>query len=1439
LPATKTNTVDFNTREFYMKLGIDIGSVTAKAVVLDEADNIIEARYTRTRGQPVETILTILEGMLSQYSPDQFTVAAATGTGGELIARLLGIPFVNEITAQAAGTARFHPEVKSILEIGGEDSKLIILGEESPGTALKVTDFAINGACAAGTGSFLDQQASRMGIPIEQFGDVALKSEHPPRVAGRCSVFAKTDMIHLQQVGTPVPDIVAGLCFAMVRNFKGQVIRGRNLSTPVSFQGGVAANKGIIRALLEVLQLKEAELIIPEQFAVLGALGAAITGERAPGGDGTREGTLPKDTLQRIRDYIAHREYRFVTLPPLSGDNYPIDTEVVKISPAQPVEAYVGVDIGSISTNVVLIDRDNNVLARRYLMTASQPIEAVKTGLREVGQEIGDRVIIKGAGSTGSGRYMTGEFFGADVIRNEITSHARAAAFLCPEVDTIFEIGGQDAKYISLQDGTIIDFAMNKVCAAGTGSFLEEQAEKLGISIKEEFGTLGLASRQPLDLGERCTVFMESQLNFCKQRGAAKEGLVAGLAYSVVKNYLTKVVEDRRIGDHILFQGGTAFNRAVKAAFESVLGKKIQVPPHHDVLGAIGVAMLSKEEMEAKGGQTRFRGFDLTSREYELSSFECQRCSNRCEIHKVVFEGEKPLFYGSRCGLWDSPEKKKQRESSRILRLFDERYEALMNAYPRQSPESPNGKTVGIPRVLFFHELYPLWQAFFTELGFQVVVSDPTNRHIIRQGVENIVEEPCLPIKLAHGHVLNLLEKEPDLLFLPVQCTMEKLSDDFNKSWNCPLSQSLSYILYSSARIRNTLTTPSGKKPRVLRPVVHPDRGRAWLRRVLRRVARDAGVSSSSLIDGAIQAGFEAFDSFNDWQQRRGREVLAQLKPDEKAIVIVGRAYNTYDEAMTLNLPEKLRDLDMLAIPIDFLPLKSLAEEVSAAHPNMYWKSGQKILCAARMISRDPRLFGLYVTNFACGPDSYLLKFFSKETEGKPFLTIEIDEHSADAGIITRCEAFIDTIRNARTRGTSTPIPVISISSDHDNRRRIYLPYMIDHGYVLGAAMRHCGADAEPLPQSDELTLELGRKYTTGKECFPSIITTGDIVKKTLAPDFDADHAAFFMPAASGPCRFGQYNKLHRLVLDELGLPQVPILVFDQTQGFHKDMAVFGRSFRLHAWRAITILDYMQKIVLERRPYEVNKGDTDAVYQEWLDSLVKLVGQDGSTLKTFSRQARGAFEAVKIDQSMGKPRIGIVGEIFVRSNQFANNFLVRKLEALGAQCAVPPLEEWLDYIDHQRKRRNRLHIEGGWRDWAKQKLTEIVQEGVAEPLRKQFDGAIGHFIRELPTQAILDRGHAYLTPAVEGEAILSMGRVVEYAEHGFNGIVNIIPFGCMPGTIVSLLLHQFRQDHGLPVLNVVVEGTKDPSQDIRFEAFIHQCYEHMQHQQRSGTKIQH
>ncbi|MCJ7833662.1 MAG: acyl-CoA dehydratase activase, partial [Deltaproteobacteria bacterium] len=492
-----------------LHLGMDIGSVSVNTVILNSQGEILKDDYRRTKGQPLETALTVFNEYFSEFPLDQFRSIALTGTAGKKVAELLKVHFVNEIIAQARAVERFHPNVRTIIEMGGEDSKLILLAPEKGGR-LVIQDFAMNTLCAAGTGSFLDQQAHRLGLTIEELSQLALKSETPPRIAGRCTVFAKTDMIHLQQEASPDYDIVAGLCFAVARNLKSNIAKGKTILKPVSFQGGVAANQGVRRAFSEVLELKEGELIIPEHFFSMGAIGASLIVQEDPAAVFEFQGLDP------LKDYLKTEFTEAKRLDALSlRDDYiqPFFTGQAPVpAPGEKVEAYLGVDVGSISTNVVVIDKEIRVLSEQYLMTAGRPLEAIQQGLAAAGKEVGDRVIIKGAATTGSGRYLTGDFIGADIVRNEITAQATAAAAIDPEVDTIFEIGGQDSKYISLENGAIVDFMMNKVCAAGTGSFLEEQAEKLGISIKEEFGALALDSKSPVRLGERCTVFMESDL---------------------------------------------------------------------------------------------------------------------------------------------------------------------------------------------------------------------------------------------------------------------------------------------------------------------------------------------------------------------------------------------------------------------------------------------------------------------------------------------------------------------------------------------------------------------------------------------------------------------------------------------------------------------------------------------------------------------------------------------------------------------------------------------------------------------------------------------------------------------------------------------------------------------------------------------------------------
>ncbi|MBN2466732.1 MAG: CoA activase, partial [Deltaproteobacteria bacterium] len=772
-------------------LGIDVGSVSVNTVILTEQKLIAEEYYHRHHGQPLATVRSVLKDIFSRIPPVDFVDISFVGTGGKLPAELLSVRFANEIVAQCKATEFFHPNIKTVIEMGGEDSKLIILDHDKDLTTSKLVNFSMNTMCAAGTGSFLDQQAHRLNVTIEEFGQLALKSKNPSSIAGRCSVFAKSDMIHLQQIATPDHDIIAGLCFALARNFKSTIGKGYTFHPPLAFQGGVAANVGMRRAFAGILALAPHEIIIPRHFASMGAIGACLMAIGSP------SLCTPWTGWRRFDESGASAPRETATEAPLS---FLCRNPVLSKAPCFPVQrggkirGYLGLDVGSISTNLVVINENRRVLAKRYLMTTGRPIEAIKRGLREIGEELNGSIEIAGAGATGSGRYLTGDFVGADVIRNEITAQATASANIDCEVDTIFEIGGQDSKYISLKNGAVVDFEMNKVCAAGTGSFLEEQAEKLGISIEKEFGTMALAAPTPVALGDRCTVFIESDLVHHQQRGAEKENLVAGLCYSIVRNYLNKVVSTKKIGDRIFFQGGTAFNEGVVAAFEKVLGKRITVPPDNEVTGAIGAAILAMKEKDDE--PSRFKGFDLSRREYLLSSFPCNGCANMCEIHKLEVKDEKPLFYGGRCEKWEI--KRSKKNISDIPDLFSERDE-LLHRFQEQNNRMPvSAPSVGIPRVLFFHDLLPFWGTYFNGLGFRVVLSEQTNRTIIRKGLETVVTETCFPIKVTHGHILDLIEKGVSAIFLPSLITLKRLQRHIKHSYSCPYVQSVPYTIQST-----------------------------------------------------------------------------------------------------------------------------------------------------------------------------------------------------------------------------------------------------------------------------------------------------------------------------------------------------------------------------------------------------------------------------------------------------------------------------------------------------------------------------------------------------------------------------------------------------------------------------------------------------------------
>ena len=1015
-------------------LGLDVGTVSAKWALIgpheelkvlgedggpaerifDEDETLGGAvaisRYKRLQGKPVETVLELLDELFKHVDVEKLGGFVVTGSGGRLISKVLDVEFENEFKAAAVGVGTLYPEVENIFEMGGENSKYIRISNEN-GT-VGIADYETNGDCAAGTGSFMDQQATRLKFRIEEVGEKVLATERAPKIAGRCSVFAKSDMIHAQQKGYKPEEVLKGLCEAVARNFKSNIARGKNVAGKTAFIGGVALNKGVANALRDMFKLEDENFIIPEAAVHIGAIGAAKVAQSKNHFDG-------KAFAERFYSKDVRIDEKFPSWRPLSRekvvflrdrvDNFSFEGREL------PVDVYLGIDVGSVSTNLAVIDDEGHVVKEIYLRTRARPIEVVNEGLQEIEREIGDKIRIRGVGTTGSGRELIGELIGADTINDEITAHKTGAHFISDryigkKVDTIFEIGGQDSKFISIDKGIVVDFTMNEACAAGTGSFLEEQAEKLDISIINEFAELAFSSEAPIRLGERCTVYMEQDVTAYMKKGAAKNDIVAGLAYSVVQNYLNRVVRGRRIGEVIFFQGGTAYNDAVAAAFSAILDKTIIVPPYNGVIGAIGAALLAKEKANALDITTKFRGYDLNSIDYSIREFTCKGCSNYCDIQEFTVEGQK-TYWGDKCS--DRFRKRAKVPKKPVIPDLMVMYDELLerDAIPLveeklgikidTSPPTKSGKRprIGFPRAMYFFERFPFWNTYFNALGFEVVLTPKTNKKIAHLGVESVVAEPCFPMQVAHGHTFALLEKDVDRIFIPNVVDAESDVEGVN-SYMCPWGQTLPYVLRSHSRFE-------GREEFIAAPMVHFRESEKYVEKELWDFAREYGVGRKRH-KVAVRAGFAAQTMFTEELERVGAEVLQKLdETGEVGIILVGRPYNVMDREVNLDVPSKLRDYyGVNVIPIFYLPIEGIG--ITDVNDNMFWNYGRKILRAARLTAQKENLHLIYITNFKCGPDSYV-KHFTRRASEKPFLTLQFDGHGNDAGIMTRCEAYLDS----------------------------------------------------------------------------------------------------------------------------------------------------------------------------------------------------------------------------------------------------------------------------------------------------------------------------------------------------------------------------------------------------------------------------------------------
>ncbi len=1064
-------------------LGLDIGSVSVKLAALwawndlnlldallanaegfsrasQEVEKqlgspVVISRYRRTYGNPLQSTNELLEEFRRYVPQERIERIRVTGSGGRLVAETMQTRPENEFKALACAVGNVYPQVRTVFEIAGESSKFILLSERDKkndpthsGSLLGATgilDYSTSGECAAGTGSFLDQQASRLKYRVEEIGQVVAGAKCAARIAGRCSVFAKSDMIHAQQKGYGTDEVLKGLCEAVARNFKSNIVRGRKVIPPAALIGAVSQNSGVVQALTEIFRLAPGAIIVPELYAWLGALGCALL-ER----EQKRVGTVrPAPTLVALGEHSLPAKDR-VSFDPLSLKNVLLLRNHPQASRTEPLSegetkspAYLGIDIGSVSTNLAVLDEDGRLLHEIYLRTSGRPIEVVHEGLQEVDRLLGSHIDIRGVGTTGSGRELIGELVGADTVNDEITAHKTGAIYVHDRfvrrraasalgagdgendiggVDTIFEIGGQDAKFISIDHGVVVDFAMNEACAAGTGSFLEEQAERLGIQIKDEFASRALASQSPARLGERCTVFMERDVTAWMQRGASVDDLAAGLAYSVALNYLNRVVRGRKIGDVIYFQGGTAYNNAVAAAFSQLLGKRVIVPPHNGVIGAIGMALIAQEVTRTRervrgkafaatvGGRSTtarsistFRGFDLSRTRFATRDFVCKACSNYCDMKEVTVEGRK-TYWGDKCS--DKFRKRARTDRKPVIDdLLAFRDRLLQERYDEASANRSIGKVrIGIPQAMFYYDRFPFWRCYLEELGFQVVLSGPTDQQIARHGVELATAEPCFPVQIAHGHVQALLQdksgRDPvDFVLLPNVMDMEA-PDSPVASHLCPWNQTLPFVVRSAPEFAEYDRF-------FLAPTLHFRLGPRHVKKQLADYFERLGIEHKQS-DRAVKAAYAAQAGFNEKLMEEGRKACAALEESgEPGVLLVGRAYNLYDRSGNCDIPRKLRDLyGVNVLPMDFLPLD--AQGVDDLHPNMFWNSGRRILSAGRFAQDKPNFHIIYVTNFKCGPDSFV-KHFLRDVAEAPFLVLQFDGHGNDAGYLTRCEAYLDS----------------------------------------------------------------------------------------------------------------------------------------------------------------------------------------------------------------------------------------------------------------------------------------------------------------------------------------------------------------------------------------------------------------------------------------------
>ena len=1355
------------------KLGIDIGSTTVKIAILDENNQILFSDYERHFANIQETLQQLLEKAVDKLGT--FHVhPVITGSGGLTLATHLNVPFTQEVVAVSTALQDYAPQCDVAIELGGEDSKIIYFTNG--------VDQRMNGICAGGTGSFIDQMATLLQTDASGLNEYAknYKSIYP--IAARCGVFAKSDIQPLINEGATKEDLSASIFQAVVNQTISGLACGKPIRGNVAFLGGPLHFLSELKAaFIRTLSLAPDEIIAPEHSHLFAAVGSAMNYKE--------EVCVPvEDIIKRLQGKIK-LEFEVERMEPLFKNQEEYDTfqnrhAAHKVETRSLAEyrgnCYLGIDAGSTTTKVALVGEDGKLLYSFYSSNNGSPLATTIRAIREIYDRLPQGAKIVHSCSTGYGEALIKSALMLDEGEVETVSHFYAAAFFDPEVDCIIDIGGQDMKCIKIKNQTVDSVQLNEACSSGCGSFIETFAKSLNFSV-QDFAKEALFAKHPIDLGTRCTVFMNSKVKQAQKEGAEVADISAGLAYSVIKNALYKVIKISDPGDlgkHIVVQGGTFYNDAVLRSFEKITGVDAVRPDIAGIMGAFGAALIARERYDGISDSSMLSIDKINSLTYETKLTHCQGCTNHCYLTINKFSGNRQFITGNRCerGLG------REKSTEKLPNLFDYKLKRLFGYEPLSESEAVRG-VVGIPRVLNMYENYPFWFTFFTKLGYRVVLSPQSSRKIYELGIESIPSESeCYPAKLAHGHVSWLIKQGVKFIFYPCIPYEHKEIDKTNNHYNCPIVTSY------AENIKNNVEELITEHIDFRNPFLSFENEEILAKR-LREEFPDIPKAE---VTAAVSAAWKEMMQSKEDVRKKGEEVIKFLdETGKRGIVLAGRPYHV-DPEINHGIPELINSYGIAVLTEDSISHLGKVDRPLIVMDQ--WMYHSRLYAAASYVKTKDNLDLIQLNSFGCGLDAVTTDAVNDilTKAGKIYTVLKIDEVNNLGAARIRVRSLLAALRvrekkHYHRKIESAAFERVEFTPEMRENYTILCPQMSPiHFELLAPALNSCGYNFEVLDNDNKSSVDIGLKYVNNDACYPSLMVVGQIMSAVLSGKYDLHKTAIVITQTGGGCRASNYIGFIRRALTKAGLEYIPVISIS-AQGLESNSGFkYSLPMLKKAMQAVVYGDVFMNVVYRTRPYEKVPGSVNALHEKWKNICIRQLTKDKVTMREFNKNIRSIvkeFDEIEL-LDIKKPRVGIVGEILVKFMPAANNYLVDLLEAEGAEAVMPDLMGFLLYCaENANFKKDYLGAskKSAFINNSVIKLLEWFRKGAKQALKESKRFTPPATIQETANLAkdLVSLGNQ------TGEGWLLTGEMIELIHNGAGNIVCCQPFACLPNHIVG------------------------------------------------------